>query len=79
MFSTLKKGERYIEDKEGIYTEYVCSSVADIASLPTGAGSDALDRPRPGSTAVISGADGTSASVYMLTNEREWVLLLSEG
>jgi len=79
MFTTLKKGERYIEDKEGIYTEFVCSSVADVAGLPTGAGSDALDRPRPGSTAVVPGEDGASASVYVLTNEREWALLLMEG
>ena len=79
MFTTLKKGERYVDDKNGIYTEYVCSSAADVAGLPTGAGSDALDRPRPGSTAIVPGEDGASASIYVLTNEREWVLLLMEG
>ena len=51
MFTMLKQGNHYIDDKHGIYTEFVCSSVADVENLPTGANSEALDRPRPGSTA----------------------------
>lgn len=79
MITMLKQGERYIIDKHGIYTEFICSSVADVVNLPTGANSEALDRPRPGSTAVVPGEPGTSASVYVLTNVREWALLLTEG
>lgn len=79
MISVLKQGENYIENGEGIYTEYVCSGVNDVANLPTGKNSESIDRPRPGSTAIVPGSAGGSASVYMLTNEREWVLLLMEG
>lgn len=53
MITMLKQGKDYITDKHGIYTEYVCSSAADVANLPTGANSEAEDRPRPGSTAVV--------------------------
>lgn len=77
MITMLKQGCNYIDDKHGIYTEFVCSSIADVANLPTGAGSDALDRPRPGSTAVVPSTDGVNAaSVYVLSNERTWVLLI---
>lgn len=55
MITMLKQGERYIIDKHGIYTEFICSSVADVVNLPTGANSEALDRPRPGSTAGSTG------------------------
>lgn len=47
MITMLKQGKDYITDKHGIYTEYVCSSAADVANLPTGANSEAEDRPRP--------------------------------
>lgn len=68
MFTMLKQGSHYIDDKHGVYTEFVCSSVADVENLPTGANSEALDRPRR--------ADGGAASVYVLSNERTWVLLI---
>ena len=35
MITMLKQGKDYITDKHGIYTEYVCSSAADVANLPT--------------------------------------------
>ena len=89
MITMLKQGKDYITDKHGIYTEYVCSSAADVENLPTGANSEALDRPRPGSTAIVPSADGGAgstaivpsadggaASVYVLSNERTWVLLI---
>lgn len=47
MITMLKQGKDYITDKHGIYAEYVCSSAADVANLPTGANSEAEDRPRP--------------------------------
>lgn len=47
MITMLKQGKDYITDKHGIYTEYVCTSAADVANLPTGANSEAEDRPRP--------------------------------
>lgn len=47
MFTMLKQGGNYIDDKHGVYTEYVCSSADDVANLPTGANSEAVDRPRP--------------------------------
>ena len=76
MFTMLKQGSNYIDDKLGVYTEYVCSSAADVENLPTGANSEAVDRPRPGSTAVVPSTDGGAASVYVLSNERTWVLLI---
>lgn len=57
MITMLKQGKDYITDKHGIYTEYVCTSAADVANLPTGANSEAEDRPRPGSTAVVPSTD----------------------
>lgn len=69
MITMLKQGKDYITDKHGIYTEYVCSSA-------TGTNSEAEDRPRPGSTAVVPSTDGGAASVYVLSNERTWVLLI---
>ena len=89
MITMLKQGKDYITDSHGIYTEYVCSnaadvanlptganSEADVANLPTGANSEAEDKPRPGSTAVVPSTDGGAASVYVLSNERTWVLLI---
>lgn len=76
MITMLKQGKDYITDKHGIYTEYVCTSAADVVNLPTGANSEAEDRPRPGSTAVVPSTDGGAASVYVLSNERTWVLLI---
>lgn len=76
MFTMLKQGSNYIDDKHGVYTEYVCSSAADVENLPTGANSEAVDRPRPGSTAVVPSTDGGAASVYVLSNERTWVPLI---
>lgn len=54
MITMLKQGKDYITDKHGIYTEYVCSSAAD----------------------VVPSTDGGAASVYVLSNERTWVLLI---
>ena len=76
MFTMLKQCSNNIHDKHGVYTEYVCSSAADVENLPTGANSEAVDRPRPGSTAVVPSTDGGAASVYVLSNERTWVLLI---
>ena len=78
MITMLKQGETYIAGSEGVYTEYVCSGLADVASLPTGQDSEAADRPRPGSTAVVPSADKAGASVYVLSNEREWIVLISD-
>lgn len=78
MINVLRQGKYYISDGNGIYTEFVCSSAADVANLPTGKNSDKEDKPRPGSTAVVPGENGGAASVYMLSNERSWVLL-AEG
>jgi hypothetical protein len=68
----LKQGERYLANGDGVYTEYVCSTISDVQNLPTGKNSTSIDRPRPGSTAVIT----TSAQVYVLSNERQWVVLV---
>lgn len=76
MITTLKQGKDYIIDKHGIYTEYVCSSVSDVENLPTGANSEALDKPRPGSTAIVPSTENSVALVYVLSNERTWVLLV---
>lgn len=47
MITMLKQGKDYITDKHGIYTEYVCSSAADVANLPTGANSEAEEQTTP--------------------------------
>ena len=70
MITMLKQGKDYITDKHGIYTEYVCSSAADVANLPTGANSEAEDRPRPGSTAVVPSTDGGAPAVRLLYQVR---------
>lgn len=72
MISKLRQGSTYLVDAEGVYTEYVCDTIAEVANLPTGKNSDSIDRPRPGSTAVIAEA----GMVYVLSNEREWVALI---
>lgn len=72
MISTLRQGGTYLVDNAGIYTEYVCDTIADVDNLPTGKNSQDIDRPRPGSTAVIAEA----GMVYVLSNEREWVVLI---
>lgn len=72
MISTLRQGGNYLVDDSGVYTEYVCDTIADVANLPTGKNAQNIDRPRPGSTAVITSA----GSVYVLSNEREWVVLI---
>ena len=60
-------------DEEGYYHEYVCDSISDIASLPTGEDmAQSKTKPRPGSTAVVS----ANSAVYMLSNDRQWGLLL---
>lgn len=73
MYSVLKEGgPGYIANGEGTYKEFVCDTIADIADLPTGADGGGIDRPRPGSTAVVTAA----AMVYVLSNERAWVVLV---
>lgn len=79
MFTMLKQGNTYIDDKYGVYTEFVCSSASDIANLPTGAESAVLDRPRPGSIAVVPSADGRGMSTYVLSNGHTWVLSTGSG
>ena len=37
MFTMPKQRSHYIDDKHGVYTEFVCSSAADVENLPTGA------------------------------------------
>ena len=71
MIITLKQGARHIEDNEGIYHEFLCSSSSDITTLPTGIDSEAIDRPRPGSTAIVVATN--SLIVYVLDNSRTWV------
>lgn len=72
MISKLRQGNTYLVDAEGVYMEYVCDTIAEVANLPTSKNSDSIDRPRPGSTAVIAEA----GMVYVLSNEREWVALI---
>ena len=72
MITKLKEGNTYVVDNEGIYTEFVCDEPADVLNLTTGANSSSLDRPRPGSTAVIT----STQEVYVLTNQRVWVALV---
>ena len=73
MFSILKKGgDGYVKDSLGTYHEFVCDDISDIQSLPTGNGETSYERPRPGSTCVVTGAK----SVYVLSNERAWVPLV---
>lgn len=78
MITILRQGKNYIEGSEGVYTEYACSGAADLASLPTGKDSERCDRPRPGSTAVVPSSDKAGASVYILSNEHEWIVLVSD-
>lgn len=59
------KTEQGANGGNGYYTEYLCESVDDIATLPTEV---EYGGPRPGSLALIE-TDGT---VYILTNAREW-------
>ena len=73
MYTILKEGgPGYVANGEGVYKEYVCDTISDIATLPTGKESGGIDRPRPGSTALVTAA----ASVYVLSNDREWVVLV---
>lgn len=74
MYSLLKiGGSGYMVDEEGYYHEYVCDTVADINTLPTGVDmGQSKIKPRPGSTAVVT----ADSSVYVLANNRQWVLLL---
>lgn len=74
MINTIRQGTRLVEDENGTYTEYICSNVADTANLPTGINSDSLDRPRPGSLAVVI----TTGDVYMLSPEREWISITGD-
>ena len=75
MITMLSKGEQYIEDAAGVHVEFLISSADEISNLPTGIGSMALDRPRPGSLAVLPGTNNTGSSYYILTNERTWAAL----
>jgi hypothetical protein len=72
MITVLKQGSNYLANGEGVYTEYVCSTIADVQNLPTGKGLNTIDRPRPGSTAIVT----SISAVYVLSNEREWVALV---
>lgn len=75
MYSILKTGgDGYVRDDEGTYYEIICDNLSDIKTLPTGIGEESYDRPRPGSTAVITGA----RCVYVLSLEREWVSLVED-
>ncbi len=68
-------GSGYVFDEEGYYHEYICDSVSDIASLPTGIDmAQSKTKPRPGSTAIVS----ENSAVYMLSNNRQWKLLIDE-
>lgn len=58
------KTEQGANGGNGYYTEYLCESVDDIATLPTEV---EYGGPRPGSLALLE--DGT---IYILTNAREW-------
>ena len=64
MAYTVIKTEQGANAGNGYYTEYLCESVDDIATLPTEVENGG---PRPGSLALLE--DGT---VYLLKNNREW-------
>lgn len=73
MYTILKEGGAgYMANGEGTYKEYVCDTISDISTLPTGKGGSGIDRPRPGSVALVTSA----ATVYVLSNAREWVVLI---
>ena len=71
MITMLKQGKDYITDKHGIYTEYVCSSAADVANLPTGTNSEAEDRPRP--------LDNNPITLLMLRSGKDVVVTPPDG
>lgn len=72
MFTLLREDGHYINNGQGTYNEYVCDNIEDIATLPTGKDDKSINRPRPGSTALVTSA----GMVYVLSNEREWVVLI---
>lgn len=73
--SVLKIDKNYVADEQGIYKEFVVDNIEDVALLPTGINDNSIDKPRPGSTALVCNA----ATVYVLNNAREWVVLTAEG
>ena len=59
--------------RDGVVTQYICDTAADIASLPTGKDAPAYgDQPAPGSTAL----DADGKEIYTLTPSRAWVSVL---
>lgn len=72
MYTVLRSDGQYVSNGQGTYNEYVVDEIADIETLPTGKHEATINRPRPGSTALVANA----GTVYVLTNAREWVVLV---
>ncbi len=72
MYTVLSEDGKYLSNGQGTYIEYVVDNIEDVATLPTGKDNPAINRPRPGSTAVVTNA----GMVYVLSNAREWVVFV---
>ena len=72
MYTVLREDGNYLNNGQGTYKEYIVDDIADVATLPTGKDDTSINRPRPGSTALVANA----AMVYVLNNAREWVVLV---
>lgn len=75
MITLLMQGNAYVSDSNGDYMAYVCDTSADVAKLPTGADESEIFKPRPGSKAIVPDSAGAEATIYMLTNDRQWVYI----
>lgn len=65
MYTTLKEDGNYLNNGQGTYMEFVVDNIEDVATLPTGIGDASI--------ALVCNA----ATVYVLNNAREWVVLIA--
>lgn len=72
MYTILREDGNYLNKGQGTYNEYIVDNIEDVATLPTGKDNKSINRPRPGSTALVANA----CMVYVLNNAREWVVLV---
>ncbi|MBQ7385051.1 MAG: hypothetical protein IJW04_00915 [Ruminococcus sp.] len=72
MYTVLREDGNYLNNGQGTYNEYIVDNIEDVATLPTGKDNKSINRPRPGSTALVANA----GMVYVLNNAREWVVLV---
>lgn len=72
MYTVLREDGNYLNNGQGTYNEYIVDDIEDVATLPTGKDNNSINRPRPGSTALVANA----SMVYVLNNAREWVVLV---